>query len=115
MLLHGESLDYLGSNRIIYDMTEESFPYKIEKDVQDSRILSNGKQPLFNLDNIKLIIELGQLSNTQGDTMYYHAHNANGDINSIIGSLSSSSVKFAASTSQFLPPSSVQTFLKILC
>lgn len=117
LLVHGESLDYLGSNRLVYDMMKDDFPAKLAKDIEEdasttSRILSNGTQPIFNLDHIKYIIELGQLANTKSSTLYYHAHNLIPDLENIIASLRRSSVDVKASSRSVLPPSSAQSFLK---
>ena len=97
--------------------SQDDFPAKLAKDIEEdasttSRILSNGTQPLFNLDHIKYIIELGQLANTKSSTLYYHAHNLIPDLENIIASLRRSSVDVKASSRSVLPPSSAQSFLK---
>ena len=43
-------------------MMNESFPFNIEADME-AGVASNGTQPNLDLDSIKFIIELGQLSN----------------------------------------------------
>ena len=56
--LNGEAFDYIGSSRMVYDITEKAFPAKVEEgDFQ------NGHQPPLELTNVKEIITLGQLYN----------------------------------------------------
>ena len=31
LLVHGESFDYIGSTRAVYDMMNQSFPFKIDQ------------------------------------------------------------------------------------
>ena len=116
LLVHGESLDYLGSNRLVYDMMKDDFPSKIAEDIEEEssnrKILSNGTQPLLKLEHIKYIIELGQLANTKSSKLFYHAHNSNPYLENIISSLRRSSLDVSSSTRTQLPPSSAHSFLK---
>ncbi|KAJ9582233.1 hypothetical protein L9F63_003362 [Diploptera punctata] len=55
VLLNGESYDYIGSSRLVWDMTHGVFPISPNSDIKV-------KQPPFYLHNIKLFVELGQIS-----------------------------------------------------
>jgi len=110
LLVHGESFDYIGSTRAVYDMMNQSFPFKIDQDNGDIR--SNGTQPTFELDSIKLIVELGQLSNKNTGQMFLHTQNADANINKVIASLKDVYPNFRQSSRTVLPPSSSQSFLK---
>ena len=59
--LNGEAFDYIGSSRMVYDITEKAFPEKVEEGD-----LQNGHQPPLELSNVKEIITLGQLYNRDG-------------------------------------------------
>ena len=64
VLLNGESYDYIGSSRLIYDMEHDVFPYKIEPDVPM-------QSPLLKLKNIGMVVALDQLTDLN---IYYHVH-----------------------------------------
>ncbi|XP_023713100.1 nicastrin isoform X3 [Cryptotermes secundus] len=73
LLLNGESYDYIGSSRVVWDMEHGVFPMKpSSSEVQEP-------PPLF-LQNIAMFIELGQISalgNMSGSnttTLYFHQH-----------------------------------------
>lgn len=55
VLLNGESYDYIGSSRIIYDMQQGAFPNR-----EDPNYVTS---PLLKLENIGVIIELDQITN----------------------------------------------------
>jgi nicastrin len=57
LLLNGEAFDYLGSQRVVYDMIHNEFPYK---------------EASLNLDDVGLLIELSQLRND--DLLTYHTY-----------------------------------------
>lgn len=56
VLFNGESFDYIGSSRLVFDIGKGLFPSK--------------EKPL-SLDQIGLIVELDQIS---GDRLFYHSH-----------------------------------------
>jgi len=72
LLLNGEAYDYIGSSRVVWDMKNGVFPMKP---------CSSAKQeppPLY-LHNIRLFVELGQVSTLGGKrgnktTLYFHQH-----------------------------------------
>lgn len=64
ILFNGESFDYIGSQRIVYDMQQESFP-------TITNYSSEYPIPQIKLEDIDLFIELGQLSKTNA----IHLHN----------------------------------------
>jgi len=112
LLVHGESFDYIGSNRAVFDMMSETFPFDVEKHVKDG-VSNKSSQPSLNLQNIRLIIELGQLSNKESAEMFLHTANANQEVNDVIDSLKSFAPGlFRGSTRNILPPASAQSFLK---
>jgi hypothetical protein len=73
LLLNGESYDYIGSSRVVWDMEHGVFPMK-----PSSSALQ--EPPPLSLQNIALFIELGQIStlgNVSGSnttTLYFHQH-----------------------------------------
>lgn len=64
LLLNGETYDYIGSTRVVYDMKQKMFP-------NPTKYLST--------KNIKLFIELSQLMSPK--QLYYHYRNASVSIN----------------------------------
>ncbi|XP_012280937.1 nicastrin [Orussus abietinus] len=89
-LLNGESFDYIGSSRLVYDIKEGNFNSL------------GGKTLTF--DHIKSVIELGQLGKGQ---LYLHASNFDSD--NIIPRLEK---KLSAKVlNNSVPPASVQSFL----
>lgn len=103
-LLNGETYDYMGSQRLLYDMEASIFPTNIE-DSHDSSLLS------IRPENISLFIELSQLSHKEA--VYAHVLENTVEIASFIDKL-----KTNTKTAVFkplvgvLPPASLQTFLK---
>ncbi|XP_012263929.2 nicastrin isoform X2 [Athalia rosae] len=89
-LLNGESFDYIGSSRLVYDLKEGNFN------------AIGGK--ILRLDQIRTVIELGQLG--VGD-IYFHSTNFENDtlVNSLRAVLSAKILKGS------LPPASIQSFL----
>ena len=60
VLLNGESYDYIGSSRLVWDMMNGVFPMKPDSDIKI-------QPPPFHLHNVRLFVELGQIS-TLGST-----------------------------------------------
>jgi len=72
LLLNGEAYDYIGSSRVVWDMKNRVFPMKPCSSATQ-------EPPPLNLHNIKLFVELGQISTLGGErgnktTLYFHQH-----------------------------------------
>ena len=65
MLLNGESFDYIGSSRLVYDMVEQKFPLPLTDNPSQS--------PLLGLEHIKYWIELGSLADHNEQNIYLHS------------------------------------------
>ena len=119
--LHGESFDYIGSSRMVYDMEENTFPMKRTSMKQEAA--SETTQaispvwPLIDLNSLSGYIELGQLFNHKSDnTVFVHAH-SNSDYQGVISGLNAEASRTGlelnqASSNQGLPPASLQRVLK---
>lgn len=105
MLFNGESYDYIGSQRFVYDLKKgDAFPAP-----------SSCTKPL-NLDNIDLMIDIGALD-TLNELSFYHLHDnsvATKFINSTeyYKNLLKLDVKLSNVVSDNIPPVSAQTFLR---
>lgn len=119
LLLHGESFDYIGSSRLVYDMINDAFPYNLTESAKSKRFYDNGTQNLLNISHIRSILELGQMSNVNSDNdVFLHLDRATASLpetEKIISEIknsagSSTTVRRSSKTS--LPPASAQTFLK---
>lgn len=67
VMFNGESFDYIGSSRMVYDMSTDQFPRKLDNETWS-------QPPLLGLQNVKYLIELGQLAPPQSsaDIIYIH-------------------------------------------
>lgn len=93
-ILNGESLDYIGSSRLVYDLKENQFH-------------GLGEQNLT-LDHISGVVELGQFRRNEKQQIYLHASNY--DKFEIVSRLASNlSAKILPGS---VPPASIQRFLK---
>lgn len=63
VFFHGESYDYIGSSRMIYDMENNAFPYRLQPDIKEQNIL-------LKLEDIGLVIELDQVMKRE---IFYHS------------------------------------------
>ncbi|XP_012233434.1 nicastrin [Linepithema humile] len=88
-LLNGEAFDYIGSSRMVYDLKQNNF-----------NALGGVN---LKLDDIKSIIEFGQLS--KGET-FLHSNGKDDMINRLQKALNATSIKNS------VPPTSVQSFLE---
>ncbi|NWU87133.1 NICA protein, partial [Onychorhynchus coronatus] len=100
----GETFDYIGSSRMVYDMEQDKFPLR--------------------LDNIHSFVELNQVALRNGSVLWMHTdpvsrmnQSVDVQVRSLLDTLSRSSVGSAvtlqeAGFSQPLPPSSFQRFLR---
>lgn len=104
MLFNGESYDYIGSQRFVYDIEKGKFPS-----------VSTLTQPLH-LENIKLFIDLGSLDSLNATTVFQYEHFQTADdlYNQMRGYNESLKLNIAIdrNTSHSLPPTSAQTFLR---
>lgn len=92
-LFNGESFDYIGSSKFIYDLKNNN---------------SDGfSSDQLKLDQIKTVIELGQLGDRK---LFLHANNHNG--NELIDDIKNS-LKFDDNNTLAgsIPPASIQSFL----
>jgi len=108
LLIHGESFDYIGSSRLLYDMNNDAFPYNLSRVREDDLYYRNGTQPLLNVSHIHSWLELGQLSPKSSEYVYLHSENT-GDL---VTTLRESAGPLTTIHSRNLPPASVQTFIK---
>lgn len=105
MIFNGESYDYIGSQRFVYDLKkDDAFPAP-----------SSYTRPL-NLDNIDLMIDIGSLDSLD-EISFYHLHEnpvATKFISSIdyYKSQLNLDVKLSDVVSDNIPPVSAQTFLR---
>ncbi|NXM28132.1 NICA protein, partial [Oxyruncus cristatus] len=100
----GETFDYIGSSRMVYDMEQDKFPVR--------------------LDNIHSFVELNQVALRNGSILWMHTdpvsrmnQSVDVQVRNLLDTLSRSSVGSAvtlqeAGFSQPLPPSSFQRFLR---
>ncbi|KAF5286499.1 hypothetical protein FQR65_LT12582 [Abscondita terminalis] len=98
VLFNGESYDYIGSQRMVYDMQKGEFPIKVDDENQ---------VPLIELKNISLFIELSHLS--KSNELYLHSLNKDIAFYDVLKN--NSFTKLDPVIGQ-LPPASAQTFLK---
>ncbi|XP_069044612.1 nicastrin [Lepisosteus oculatus] len=101
----GETFDYIGSSRMVYDM-------------------QNGKFPV-GLDNVDSVVEIGQVGLRSGSELWVHSDpvsqknsSISEEVKKLMSSLSSSSTGLNVTlmqpdVSQPLPPSSFQRFLMV--
>uniref|UniRef100_A0A8C7MF41 Nicastrin n=1 Tax=Oncorhynchus kisutch TaxID=8019 RepID=A0A8C7MF41_ONCKI len=99
----GETFDYIGSSRMVYDM-------------------ENGKF-VIDLDNIHSVLEIGQVALHSGNNLFLHSdpvsrrNNTVNDVKNLVNNLQSSTAGLGfllvePNVSQPLPPSSLQRFLR---
>lgn len=100
MLFNGETYDYIGSQRLVYDMENGEFPLKPDPNIRHN-------MPLIHLEDIALFVELGQLS--KADSLYIHAANEN--LLPFVHRLHQHNFT-ELKDSEAIPPASLQTFLK---
>lgn len=110
----GESFDYIGSTRMLYDMEQGLFPYKLHEN-------SKGIHPIHP-NHIGYFIEIGQVSALSG--LYVHSDprsNNNETVKSLVSKMETLLAEYGnnvnisirpTSKAVPLPPASLQTFLK---
>lgn len=95
VLLHGESFDYVGSSRFIWDMEKGLLP--------------------INLEDIRLLVELNQISNISNSHLHVHlGKNRSGKpfANNLKTNFKQKGFKIDIEDSTRLPPASLQSFQK---
>ncbi|XP_049941555.1 nicastrin isoform X2 [Schistocerca serialis cubense] len=112
-LLHGESHDYIGSQRLLWDMLHGQFPHPPNAGIDDP-------VHLLYPNHLKLFVELSQLSNRQQHLTFHPASSANyirahAPVMDFMGNMTefghNYGITFTKSTTDTLPPASLQTFL----
>lgn len=105
VIFNGESYDYIGSQRFVYDLKHLSFPFK-----------STQTNPIT-FDNIKFIIDLGILDDLNNIKLFY-LQDQQSLINEFLVRLRNSNkllnlnVTFEHDLKKRLPPTSAQSFLR---
>ncbi|XP_071748654.1 LOW QUALITY PROTEIN: nicastrin [Lepeophtheirus salmonis] len=115
--MNGESFDYIGSSRMVYDMMNGNFPFHSDQSFSDHEedVEKGSKQPPMDLGNIKFILELDQLASIKDKSKlfghYYQPSESR--VNKYMESLKAAAKgKIDFSKSSTLPPSSIMSFLK---
>jgi len=70
MLFSGESFDYIGSDRFVYDMSKDKFP-PLSVPAEDEEAGSVTRPPHLHLQDLQLYLELSQLA--QGKELFLHS------------------------------------------
>lgn len=66
LLINGESFDYIGSSRIIYEIQNNIFPYKPVPDIPEEK-----QSPPLQMNSIGLIVELDEIIHS---SLFYHTN-----------------------------------------
>lgn len=106
LLLTGESYDYIGSSRVVYDMKQGVFPVRPDPSV--------AQPPPIGLHHIGPFIELSQLKKpAPGQSLHIHRYKDSAEIKSLISTLKRNGKHpiDVLPPSDNLPPASLQTFL----
>jgi len=106
---HGESWDYIGSSRMVYDMQQGVFPF--------ARTNDKPQLPLIQLSNISDFLELSQVG-TSGENLQQRRFYAHGNISALVQNLTKISQQYnisvsPSSASYGLPPASLQRFRRV--
>ncbi|KAB0791007.1 hypothetical protein PPYR_02807 [Photinus pyralis] len=100
LLFNGETYDYIGSQRVVYDMERGEFPLKSESETNP--------MPLIRVKDIELYLELSHLS--KGDGIFVHNTAEKSDFFSTLQSNNNFSRLETVDGS--IPPASIHSFLK---
>ncbi|XP_017774450.1 PREDICTED: nicastrin [Nicrophorus vespilloides] len=103
VLFNGESYDYIGSQRIVYDMSLDRYP------VHGFTTSNNETVSNINLKDIALYIEISQIS--QVDQMYIHYKKDSEEITRMFNLLDKNNADRFKKSSGNIPPASLQSFL----
>ncbi|XP_066955475.1 nicastrin [Macrobrachium rosenbergii] len=119
ILYQGETWDYIGSSRMVWDMEKGEFPFQRQEDMSD-------QMSQINFTHIDYFIEISQVGKMEEKRLYLHTDpvsNSDPEINLQTGVLvtafnmsasnSSSGIVFERAPEEApLPPASFQSFLK---
>ncbi|CAL4068544.1 unnamed protein product, partial [Meganyctiphanes norvegica] len=117
-IFQGESWGYIGSSRVVWEMSNNKFPFKYDPS------LSNDTLANFTLDHIDHFIELSQLGLSKDNTYFMHTdpiarsdpdidHDTDTLMKALIMKGNASGINFTSVDKSIpLPPSSFQSFLK---
>jgi len=109
LLIHGESFDYIGSSRLLYDMQHDSFPFNLSLAEEKGTFYSNSSQPPLSLPHLHSWLELGQLSPNSTEYVYLHNEKNPGNL---VETLRANADELQTIHTANLPPASLQPFLK---
>jgi nicastrin len=116
LLLQGESFDYIGSSRLVYDMQHDAFPFNLTEALAESRFLHNGTQPLLAPGKVKAWLELGQLGigrpGAASSPLFLHERGDAADMMAALGNNAPAGLDVKSSRAGALPPCSAQSVLK---
>ncbi|CAH1796310.1 unnamed protein product [Owenia fusiformis] len=118
----GEAFDYIGSSRLAYDMSKGNFPYQFQDNGGTKDYM---RLHPIGLDNIESILEVNQVGLSDEGSIWAHtdplSQKAHPDVKTMIehiteklkssGTVANLSIS-QPSSSQPLPPASLQSFLK---
>lgn len=105
VLFNGESYDYIGSQRLVYDIENDSFPTRSDPK-SDSYI------PPIKLSDISLLIELNQLS--QSKHIHAFMQEDKDEIKNFLANLKYNKQNFVIDEfTNVFPPSSIQSFIRV--
>ena len=108
-LFNGESFDYIGSSKMMYDMQNNKFPEEITSNDEPKE-----QWPLIDIESIRAHLELGQLFSDDYHDIFAHVDEKFDD--PILDILKAEAIKTGLNirdaTSNILPPSSIQSTLK---
>ncbi|CAG9854280.1 unnamed protein product [Phyllotreta striolata] len=103
-LFNGETYDYIGSQRMVYDMIRGNFPLE---NADNLDVL-----PVIKPADVQLLIEISQLGNAKGK-FYVHHLKENENINKFLDYMKNYTTPDTyESVPNSLPPASLHTFLK---
>ena len=125
--LNGESFEYIGSSKMVYDMINSTFPPNTNNDkteVSESESVNKTAEnkealtwPRINLRSLKFVLELGQLQVKSSSPLYAHMDTKFNRLDlfdnlSLIAKKHFVQINEADNLERGLPPASLQTILK---
>ena len=108
-LIHGESFDFIGSTRLVHDMSQDSFPFNISAEEVREKF-PNGSQLPFHLSSIHSVVEVGQVAG-QGEDTSLHLHTRNSPAAVTAALLANKGQLRVSEAADSLPPTSAVSFL----
>ncbi|CAH0548545.1 unnamed protein product [Brassicogethes aeneus] len=103
LLFNGETYDYIGSQRMLYDMKNGNFPVKNENGENDFL-------PVIRPEQISLFIEISPIKSSKN--LYVHHLKDNEKIAGIVAKLQNATILNIYPVKGSLPPASLHTFVK---